>query len=542
MKRKMILMAVAVFVTTGLFAGGGQAGGDKGAAAASTFRFTGYPMNARDTKISWADLDGENLAKRYGAPAESPFHTGYSEKTGVTIDWIFPTTGTSGAQMYAQLMAGSDIPYVLQPLTGNYAGSIPSEAEQLIAEGVIYDLTPYIQQWMPNYYKYLQTRPERDKAVKTDSGKYWSIGFFREDGPFMDTWVGPMVRKDWLDAQGLPIPKTIADWDNTLKVFKEKYGAMLSFEKNFGDHGGLCGAFGAYAMYNFVPFVKDGKVQAANTQPEYRNYLAKLNEWWTKGYLDPDHLTIDTATFRSRALEGKVGISYGALSRVTALYNDAQAAKNGANWIGIQYPRAPDGSITKVQGGWGAGANAFITTSCPPEKLEVTMRLMDYAFTEEGFLYTNFGTKGVSWDYDASGKVVWTPQFLNDVDAPDYQEVARKYGGMRGSGPGIQATRLVELINAPISFEAAKIWFYPNEDAAYKNVLPPGMAHTVQEGLRVTELRNTINTYAAEMAISFVTGQTPLSQFNTFVSRLNQMGLPELLSLYQASYDRWQAR
>jgi putative aldouronate transport system substrate-binding protein len=536
MKRRMVLTVALVFAAAVVFAGGGQTGRSQGTAATgSRFQFTGYPMNAREVKISWADLDGENLATRYGSAAESPFHTGYSENTGVTIDWIFPTTGTSGAQMYAQIMSGSDLPYIIQYGVGN-------EAEQLIEEGIIYDLSPYIQQWMPNYYRYLQTRPERDKAVKIDSKKYWSIGFFREDGPFMDTWVGPIVRKDWLDAQGLPVPRTIADWDNTLKVFKEKYGAMLTFEKIYGGYGGLCGAFGAYAMYNFVPFVKDGKVLAANTQQEYRNYLTKLNEWWTKGYLDPDHLTIDLATFRSRALEGKVGITYGALSRVTALYNDAQAAKNGADWIGFQYPRAADGTITKVQGGWGASACAFITTSCPPDKLEVTMRLMDYAFTEEGFLYTNYGNKGVSWDYDASGKIAWTPKFLNDVDAPDYREVARKYGGMRSGGPGIQATRLVELINAPISFESAKIWFYPNEDAAYKNTLPPGMAYTAREGLRVAELQNTINTYVGEMAVSFVTGQTPLSQFDAFVSRLNQMGLPELLSLYQASYDRWQAR
>jgi putative aldouronate transport system substrate-binding protein len=113
---------------------------------------------------------------------------------------------------------------------------------------------------------------------------------------------------------------------------------------------------------------------------------------------------------------------------------------------------------------------------------------------------------------------------------------------MRGSGPGIQATHLVELVNAPISFEAANIWFYPNEEAAYQNRLPNGMSHTASEGLRVAELQNTINTYVAEMSVSFVTGQAPLSQFDSYVARLNQMGLAELLSLQQAAYDRYQAR
>jgi putative aldouronate transport system substrate-binding protein len=55
-------------------------------------------------------------------------------------------------------------------------------------------------------------------------------------------------------------------------------------------------------------------------------------------------------------------------------------------------------------------------------------------------------------------------------------------------------------------------------------------------------LQNAINTYAGEMGVSFVTGQVPLSDFNTFVNRMNQMGLPELLALQQASYDRFMAR
>ncbi|GHT60510.1 sugar ABC transporter substrate-binding protein [Spirochaetia bacterium] len=538
MRRVCVFLLVLVLVSAGVFAGGSQGGSSGGnAAATSNFNFTGYPMNKLNEKISWADLDGETISTRYGSAAESPYHTNYSKMTGVTIDWVFPTTGTSGAQMYAQLMAGKvqDLPYII-----NSGGS--PDAEQLIKEGVMWDLTPYLEQWAPNYVKFMQKRPERSKAMKTDSGKYWTFGFFREEGPFMDTWVGPIVRKDWLDAQGLPIPKTIADWDRTLQVFKEKYGAMLSFEKTFGDHTGFAGAFGAYAMYNFVTFVKDGKVQAANVQSEYRNYLAKLNEWYTKGYLDPDHLTMDRATFDSKALEGKTGITYGALSRVTGLANNAAAAKNGANWIGIEYPRGPNNTLVSSQGGWGASGMAWITKACPPEKLELVMRFLDYAYSDEGFLFTNFGIKGDTWDYDASGKVVWTPKFLNDIDAPDYQEVAKKYAGMRGSGAGSQATRLVELVNAPISFESAKVWFYPNEEQAYTWRMPPGITLTVDESLRNAELATPINTYVAEMAVSFVTGQVPLSQFDTFVSRLNQMGLAEYLRIQQAAYDRWQKR
>ena len=524
-----------ILFTASVFAGGGGQAQQGAVTATSNFNFTGYPMNQLNQKVTWADLDGENLATRIARVEDSPFHMNYSKLTGATIEWIFPTVGTTGAQVFAQILASNDMPYII-----NGGGTV--YAEQFIEEGTMWDLTPYMDRWMPNYMKYLQTRPERSKAVKTDSGKYWTIGFFREDGPFMDTWVGPIIRQDWLKAQNLSTPKTIADWDRTLETFHRVYGAQLSFERSFGDYGGLAGAFGAYAMYNFVVYVDNGRVRAANVTPEYRNYLMKLNEWYTKGYLDPDHLTLDRPTFHSKALEGKVGVSYGALSRVTGLINDANAARNGADWVGFEYPKGPNNLLVSVQGGWGANTSGWITRSTPADKLELTMRVLDYAFTDEGFYFTNYGIKGDSWDFDASGKVVWTPKFLNDVDAPDFQQVVMKYGGQRGGQTGIQATRMVELINAPASFASSLVWYYPNEEQAYTWRMPPGTTPTTNESLRLAELQSSINTYVAEMSVNFVTGQVPFSQFDAFVSRLNQMGLNEVLSINQAIYDRWQKR
>jgi len=540
MKKTVIALICMLLAAGVVFAGGSQSGAASSGTTAvtSNLNFTGYPMNKLNEKITWADLRGSVLATRIANVKDSPYHNNYSKMVGVTIDWIFPPVGTPASQVYAQLMAGNirDLPYIIN-------GGVTVDAEQLLQDGVMWDLTPYMENWAPNYVKAMQVRPERAKAMRTDSGKYWTFGFFREEGPFMDTWLGPIIRKDWLDAQNLPIPKTIADWDRTLEVFKTRYNAQYSFERGYGGNQvNIAGAFGAYTMYNFMLFVKDGKVQAANVQPEYRNFLAKLNEWYTKGYLDPDHLTMDRPAYNSKAVEGKIGITFGALSTLTQFINYARDAKNNAVWIGFEYPRGPNNTLAGTQGGWGVRPDAWISKGCPPDKLELVMRLLDYAYSPDGFLFTNFGIKGDSWDYDANRQIVWTPKVINDIDAPDWWQVVLKYGGQNGGLAGIQATRLVQLLNPAASFEASKIWFYPNEREAYTWRMPPGATLTYKDTLRNAELLSPIETYASEMAINFVTGQTPLSQFDAFVARMNQMGLPELLAIRQASYDRWQKR
>jgi putative aldouronate transport system substrate-binding protein len=493
-------------------------------------------MDAKGQTISWFASAGYLPNTAYGSAKESPFHTGLIDMLGVNIDWQFPTSGTDTNQAFNLIMANEKLPDVI------YHG-LMKDAERYMDEGTIYDLTPYIKEWSPNYYAWLQTNPEYDRTFKTDSGKYYGYGFFREAGGWNDTYLGPVVRKDWLDANGLPLPQTIADWDKTLRVFKDKYGAVLSFARSrVYDLGTLTsGAFGAYTMINFKLFI-DGnrKIQNATSQQEYKNYLTWLNGLWRDGLLDQDFMTVDDTIARSNALNGKMGLSFTSMGQLSNWSGDAESSKNGAQWIGLQYPRGNDGTLAMVPGGYGIGSTAaVITTSCPPEKLELVMRALDYAYSPEGNLYWNFGKQGVSWDY-INGEPAYLPLVVNDPDG--LNNAIDKFGGSTWSGNCIQATLLLYLKNKPQAIEANDLWFYPNQAVSSKWTLPNGVTLTAAESNRAAELQNTISTYSNEMSIKFITGAEPLSNFDAFVARMDQMGLPELIRINQTGYDRYLAR
>jgi putative aldouronate transport system substrate-binding protein len=456
---------------------------------------------------------------------------------GVSIDWQFPVSGTDTNQAFNLVMANSKLPDVI------YHG-LMKDAERYIDEGTIYDLTPYIKQWSPNYYKWLQTNPEYDRTFKTDTGKYYGYGFFREAGGWNDSYLGPVVRKDWLDACGLPLPKTIDDWDKTLRAFKARYGAVLSFARSrVADYGSfIAGSFGAYTMLTFRLYVdRNGQIQSATAQQAWKNYLTKLNEWWRDGLLDQDFMTVDDTSARTNALNTKMGISFTSMGQLSNWIKDAEASGNGAEWIGLQYPTGNDGSLVMIPGGYGIGSNAaVITTSCPPAKLELVMRALDYAYSEEGNLYWNFGKKGVSWDYGRDGKPAYLPLVTNDPDG--LNNAIDKFGGSTWSGNCIQATLLLYLKNTQQGIDANDLWFYPNEKISAYWTIPNGVTLTPTESNRAAELQNTIKTYSDEMAVKFITGQEPLSGFDAFVARMNQMGLPELIRINQTAYSRYLKR
>jgi putative aldouronate transport system substrate-binding protein len=511
---------------------GSKNSGSAGAGSAPVF--TGYPMSG-SAAISWW-TDQYTLGGRYASADESPFHSGLEKHIGVDINWIFPTEGTPASQAFNLMLADNTLPDIIA-----YNGGIMTEGDQYIDEGVIMDLTPYMEKYAPHYWKYLKENPALDRASKTDSGKYFAFLFFREDWGWNDSYMGPMIRKDWLEECGLPLPETIADWDKTLRTFKQKYGAVFAYPSGRFYAGMFAGAFGAYGFRFDLYVDRNGKIQCVNVSTEYRNFLAKLNEWWREGLIDPDLPASTDATARTGALNGKIGAAYSALSQLSIWRQDAGGANNGAEWVAAKYPRGNDGTLSSVFGGYGIiGFPAVISAGVSPERLETVLRALDYGYSPEGILYWNFGTRGVTWDYDAEGKVVYLPLVTED---PDGLTVASgKYAGAVGFGTCVQTTRLIQIRLVPEAVEANDTWFYPNEDVTAYYTIPPGVSYTSEESARRADLQTALGTYVDEMKMKFLTGQEPLSGFDAFVNQLNRLGLPELIQITQAAYDRYLER
>jgi putative aldouronate transport system substrate-binding protein len=497
--------------------------------------FNGYPMNAKNTTLTWWVGQGFTLNEAYAKPEDSPFHKGLSEMVGVNINWQFPTVGTDAKQAMNLMLASETLPDII-------FNDIMTDSERYMNEGVIRDLTKYIQKYSPAYYKFLQSNKTYDKYMKTDSGKYYGYGFFREGGGWNDTYQGPIVRQDWLDALNLQAPKTISEFDKVLKEFKNKYNAVFTAPWSRFKQGGISGTFGSYGSSDLIFYVDgNNKVQLAQAQKEWKDYLAKLNEWWKAGLLDKDLMTNDDAIVRTKVLNGATGLAYSSMGQLSNWENDAKKAGNGAKWVGLQYPKSDDGKLAMVFGGPGIGSVvSAITKSCPDEKLEIAMRVLDYAYTEEGNLYWNYGKEGVSWKKDTNGKPAYTELVTKDPNG--LNNAISKYGGSTWSGSCIQATALLYMKNTETAVKANDTWFYPNEAVTSKWKYPSGVSLTAEESTTLNDLTNSITTYVSEMCAKYITGEESLNNFDKFIQQLDKMNLKKILETRQKAYDRYLAR
>ena len=493
-----------------------------------------YPLQTEDTLTIWS----KNQIKpstAYTDYTESPFHTGLAEMTGVEVEWSYPAEGANADQAYNLLLTEEVLPDII--FTSITAG----EAAELLEDGLIYDLTEYLPVYAPDYWEVLH-QPEYESVLQTcttDEGKFYSFESWVE-GMFNMVYMGPIVRQDWLDECGLEAPVTMDDWEEVLIAFKEKYdtapfGFFLARINNNGIGSGT-GAYATFSVDNGFYVDENQQIQMTQATEEWKAYMEYLHRWWEMGLIDQDSLTMDDAAIRTKALNNKIGITFTATGQSNMIVSEAKEAGNGAEWVGIDYPRTAAGEPTcmvQARYSYGFGWGAMVTTSCSEEKLITALKWLNYGYTEEGRMYWNYGKEGVSYTLDENGEPQWTELITEDPDG--VLNAVTKYVGTDGTGISIQASHMVDCRIEGYSSLVSK-WI---DNTVSMEHCVPTLSLTVDEQTRYSDLISPIRTYVEQMGLKFMTGDESLDNFDAFVAELKEMGLDEVLEIKQAAYDRF---
>lgn len=516
MKRRTVIISIAAIVFSSLFLTG--CGGKSKAA----------DENTKDLKIWSSRLQPASTLSSW---KESPFHTGLAKETGIPATWEFPTEGTDASQAFNLMISESQLPDIIQYPLG-------SSAEMYIEDGVIKDLTKLLPEKAPNYWKFLQEHPDYDRAVKTDSGKYYMFAFLRENVTGA-TVIGPMVRKDWLDEQGLSAPTNIQELENVIRTFNKAYGAKLAFKTTMSP--GFAGGFGAYGAFGLDFYInQQGKVALAQAQPEWQDYVKWIHKIYAESLIDPDIITLDDAGLKTKVQNNQVGVTITTAGTLTSYMEDAKAANSSANWVGLAYPNQENGekasSVYYNQIVNGTGFQIGGTTK--GNKLDKALKWLDWAYSEEGIRYWNFGTEGKSYELKDNQPVFTEEITKNSLGTI---EALKKYTGNVDSGIGIQKQEVVNARMTPAALKAETDWYNQN-DEAIATAYPLLVSYTTDESKELASITDTLNTFVSENCSKFMTGERSVDEIDDFVQEMKNQGLDRLLEIKQAAYDRYEAR
>ena len=223
-------------------------------------------------------------------------------------------TGEDYDQKVSMAIVSNEIPDIMA--VGDY-----ETLKQLYENDLIADLTESYENTASDLIKEIyNSYGGRIFEKATFDGKLMAL-------PTTEISHGPgilWIRKDWLDKLGLELPKTLEDLENVLQQFKDKdpggngvgktEGLVVAPEVA-GKTGGPYQVNNIFAYFGAYPsqWLDDGSGNAfyGSIQPEMKEGLAVLADWYKKGLIDKQ-MAVRTNDDRKAILtSGKSGAFFG---------------------------------------------------------------------------------------------------------------------------------------------------------------------------------------------------------------------------------------
>lgn len=241
--------------------------------------------------------------------------------------------------------------------------------------------------------------------------------------PVNDNFV---IREDVYNALGKPDFTTPENFVKSLNEIKAKYPDLTPF--GFTTVGDGAGPF-VDKLQDFlgVPLEKkNGDYYDRNTDSEYITWLKALNQAYRDKNIVDDSFTDDGATYDQKVKQGDYASMLVAGTSGQG-GNYTEFMKNSkTRYIAVDGPSSTSGrKATLNQTGISGWLINYITKDAKdPAKV---MELFTYLIDKPGQILTKFGVEGVTYKYNADGKIEYLPS-VKELETSDNDAYNKKYG------------------------------------------------------------------------------------------------------------------
>lgn len=527
-------------------------------------------MRKQLTKVAAASMAAMMLAGSLGAgnlgTVEASSEIDHSEEITVTMmtteagTQTFPTEG----YVYDVIKEKFNINLEVQPIPASdydtkistvlASGSMPDiigglQSEKMLKyapTGMFLNLTDY-KDIAPDYFDlmYSDDRVNETKKVESDGNLY---GFQKCE--YNRIAVAPMVaiRTDLLEEAGLEAPTTFEEYYNALLKIKESHPDMYGFSTRNGTTY-MIGSF-AYALGTggFPVFqTARGMYYEPDTDsyvfgPTSEKFVRVMNflsNAYSDGLLDPDYATCTKDSLFEKLSSGKLMSVYDNDSFVGRVYNPAlKEIDENAKFEVLQPMANEDGTVRsyRYEKDWPNNNSVISSRTEYPERI---VEMLNWMYTEEGRMITNFGEEGVNYTVEEDGTIV-TDQAMIDAAAGS-SDVAAAVRGQLGLGLQGLAQYVDESLDAqitdPIMVETGDQIAQWTEEGLI-DYYPQWPSFTADETSRIAELESNINNVFNQEVDGFITGKTSMDEWDSFVETLKAQGTEELEQIFNDAYQR----
>lgn len=467
------------------------------------------------------------------------------------IKWDCNPYGSDAwANQFALMLSNDSLPDLLVS-----AGMVTkSQLDKYGEEGFILNLNDYMD-LMPNLAAMDTEMPTYLRYYRSANGNLYCLGQ-ATDNIITRALVGySWLPKKWLQNVGMEVPNTLEELHQVLVAFRDqdangngKTDDEIPMSFTIGRECGqrmewaMKFAFGLYSQAaDYQLFIDDdGKANIYETTDNYRKYLSFLNQLWTEGLMDSETFTQTSAQYRDKIRTDRIGYGGDWAGLASSLDKRGEPVWcNGDYEMIMTFESEVDkGRFFAVGDGLGP-LDYFV--SAKTKYPEAICRMTDYWYTDDGKILLMKGVEGETFEYlpeDEFG--------VKAISVAGYDKKSIGVNVLWTNIPGNEAkavlkaddATLEKMKNNPTYADNALQLSLLNEATIVKTF--PTVSYTEEEGKEHTSLSTDITLYIKQMHTEFINGETSLTDENwaAFQNKLVEMGLPRLLEIEQAAYDR----
>lgn len=489
-----------------------------------------YPLDTSETLTMWRVFSAFIWNGLMDGYADMPTLPLIEEATGVHIEFDEVSDSNAWTQ-FNLLIASGDYDDLMA--MDYYSGGVTSAFE----DDVIIDLTDLVDEHMPHYMAFVDGVDD-----------YTMKSLYTEEGQMLRIWTlasnvvseqGLSWRADWGEEFGIDTLTTIDDLHEYLTQAKSQYNCIYPiFIDNSAVLEGFTGAFGMPGVnisWTDLGMMLDGDtVKSAMTDDGFRRYIDTFHQFYSEGLIKdnffseaygPDYINayiMDDDCAVSTIRSDKFATMTAAATSPTFRF---EALAPLVEKEGDTYKFRMKSALTGM-------GNMSVTTACADP--ELALQFMNWFYTFDGYMVTNYGEEGVCFEYDQDGNPVYTDFIVHNPDGYASMNLRNMYTNPVFNNYA-NATALFYTYGE-VELAAFQVW---NNNGTDEGSMPT-LSLTTDESSEYSNLATTVYTYATEQILKWMTGEAELTDdsWNAYVDQCNSMDLERCVEIYQTVYDR----
>lgn len=451
----------------------------------------------------------------------------FAKETGLNLVW--DTIPAAAWQERKSIMiASGDLPDII-------AGGGVTVDEQIdwASKGLLLELTPYIDEYMPRLNEIFADHPDYRDQLKLPDGSIYAL----PHGAMIDFGCrGNLIymHEDWLKAAGVEYDVreeslyrvienefTIDEFTDILYAMKditpEGCYPLSGTYTDINIFNELFGAFGQVDNTDHI-IVKDGEVIFTAWTDEWRNAIEYLGKLYTDGIIDPEVFSQDYNMFLAKASQEFPMFGCGLVWTAHQFDNDMGEAYD--KWLLVKPVGDEDGNFVWGRSNMGVGTGIYLVTTACEHPVEA-VKFYDYMQEEDNAMQLSMGEFGTSLVKNADGT----------YDMLTYETVMPTGLNMMfiGTPESYAKVHFADPTQMTIDVGMEYRVYQPAVATDF-----PIVAWNNEDQDALSKLQADIKPFVAQKSAEWIkAGSVSDEEWNDFVAELEKMGAEEYLTIYQ---------